>query len=105
MSCACERHSSDEGPCTCFCGEHEHLKTELFKTGPTDYLAAVAEAQVEHPEWRAGQAAFNVLLELHPAIAEKVRGTDLDSFPSDTIEAEFLEFVNWELNLARVGQQ
>ena len=37
----------------------------------------------KNPEIRKGQALFNSLYELHPKIADEIRGTDLDPFNND----------------------
>jgi hypothetical protein len=49
------------------------------------YCAAVAEARLKWPEWRRGQAHFNVLYfdGFDPEYADEIRGTDLDPFHSD----------------------
>lgn len=45
-----------------------------------DYLDAVNRARAEHPEWRYGQTAFNVLYQINPELADSVRGTHCDPF-------------------------
>jgi hypothetical protein len=37
-------------------------------------------AQAEHPHWRPGQAAFNVVYRYEPAIADQIRTTTADPF-------------------------
>jgi hypothetical protein len=54
----------------------------------------VASALVRHPEWRHGQACFNVLYEdFDPALANRIRGRDLDPFYNDGRIPAFLEAV------------
>lgn len=45
-----------------------------------EYHAAVDDRRYSHPDERAGQRAFNVLVENRPDLSEQVRGTDLDPF-------------------------
>ena len=61
------------------------------------YLKTVAALKRVHPEWRAGQAYFNVLLEGKTKLAERIRGTSLDPFHMDGVIPTFLEYVleNW----------
>ena len=44
------------------------------------FLAAVADYRQENVWSRHGQALFNVLEEMHPELAELIRGTTLDPF-------------------------
>lgn len=64
----------------------------------SEFLAAVSASQAMHPEWRAGQAAFNVLATLRPDLSEKIRATPLDPFHLDARLPDFYLFVyqNWE---------
>jgi hypothetical protein len=43
---------------------------------------------------RAGQAAFNVVSEINPEIANEVRGTKLDPFHNDDILPLFWEWLS-----------
>ena len=36
-----------------------------------------------YPEWRRGQAVFNIMVDLYPEDAEEIRGTSLDMFHWD----------------------
>ena len=55
-----------------------------------EYEAAVEYAHGQHPEWRRGQTAFNVLMVNRPDLSETVRATSLDPFHDDgKIEAFF----------------
>ena len=40
-------------------------------------------ARLLHPEWREGQAYFNLLAKDYPEIAEKIRGTEYDPYYAD----------------------
>lgn len=60
------------------------------------YLDAVVASRTEHPEWRLGQAFFNVLYELRPDLAERARATEFDPFYNDRI-LDFLVWVGREL--------
>lgn len=44
------------------------------------------------PDWRAGQYAFNALLDVRPDLTERVRGTALDPFHRDDLLPAFLRF-------------
>jgi hypothetical protein len=61
-----------------------------------EYLKEVRHCQ-EHSGWRVGQCAFNVLVAMHPEVAEQVRGTSLDPFYSTSTKDEryvnFMDFV------------
>lgn len=48
-----------------------------------EFKLAVHRALGENPEWRYGQACFNVLTEFDPELAERLRGGDYDPFYSD----------------------
>lgn len=50
-----------------------------------DYLEAVLIASVQYKNWRVGQAAFNVLADLRPDLAEHVRGSNFDPFYADPL--------------------
>lgn len=62
------------------------------------YLDRVHYQGLRNPNWRVGQTYFNVLSEVHPALAERVRGTLVDPFYSDSVVPEFLSHVQglWE---------
>lgn len=57
------------------------------------YCAAVAQARLDHPEWRRGQAHFNVLVrsEFDPKFGDSIRGFDLDPFYDDGMVPHLLE--------------
>lgn len=62
-----------------------------------EFVLSVAD--VERPSHiRVGQHAFNMLFDVKPKLAEKIRGTDYDPFYFDTKLDKFWEFVgeNWD---------
>ncbi len=57
------------------------------------YCTAVAKELRDQPSgYRVGQAAFNVLHDLSPELANAVRSTELDPFYEDQ---KLGEFYNW----------
>lgn len=50
------------------------------------------------PDWRAGQYAFNALLDVRPDLAERVRGRHLDPFHRSDVLPAFLRFLerHWD---------
>lgn len=46
-------------------------------------VKVLIEAPLLYPEWRKGQAYFNYLYQLHPDVADKIRGTEFDPFYAD----------------------
>lgn len=67
----------------------------------SDYRIAINQAASAHKDWRLGQAAFNVLAEVRPDLAEQVRGKRLDPFYANKVDdrrfVAFVEFLetNW----------
>lgn len=65
------------------------------------YWQEVVKAYHNNPNWRYGQAAFNVLADVRPDLAEKIRGEDCDPFYLDRSTGEvwvrFREYIkrNW----------
>ena len=47
------------------------------------------EAVKLHPEWRKGQAFFNLLNSMQPATADYIRSTELDMFYNDDVIEKF----------------
>ena len=48
-------------------------------------VLAIAQRKMQkYPEWRAGQAVFNVLHEEYPHAAESIRGGYLDMYHDDS---------------------
>lgn len=70
-----------------------------------EYKAAVGRAVVEHPLWREGQAAFNVLWEMRPDLSRLIRATPLDPFYSFSVPPEFYAWVerSWEAESVEVA--
>lgn len=62
-----------------------------------EFLVQWPYAYPDCPEWRKGQRFFNYLEEVHPDLANKLRGTTLDPFHRDDILHRAIEFVtmNW----------
>lgn len=60
-----------------------------------DFVNAVFEHIFEciTPQWRAGQTAFNILVQVRPDIAEMLRGSDYDPFHQDYRLPAFYDFV------------
>ena len=57
-----------------------------------EYLQKVRTVHVENPDWRLGQSYFNVLTEVRPGLAERVRGRAVDPFNFVFRIADFLAF-------------
>lgn len=55
------------------------------------------QAKLENPEWREGQAYFNVLRQVNPKLANKIRATPYDPFHRETIDKKINTYVieNW----------
>lgn len=70
--------------------------TEEKKTYES-YLAEVEAATKQHPDWRYGQVAFNVLFEMRPDLSKQIRGNYLDPFYMSGKLREFHAWVerNW----------
>ena len=55
-----------------------------------EYDEYMGRVESEHRKGlRYGQACYNVLSEMYPDIADKVRGTDLDPFYNDNKVTDF----------------
>jgi hypothetical protein len=63
---------------------------EQMEAKPMTYKEFNKKLDERPPEWRRGQAAFNLLEETHPEFAESVRGTPLDPFYDDKRLPNFL---------------
>ena len=60
------------------------------------YLKDCYEMQERYPSWRWGQTLFNTLHMHNPAMANEIRGTDLDPYysaPDDATEHAFWEWL------------
>ena len=56
-------------------------------------LAAADVNRISNPEWRRGQAVFNVLYKLHPEVADSIRGTEHDMYHNDENIEQFKELI------------
>lgn len=72
----------------------------LISMDYTDFVIAGYKRFNAEPDWRLGQSFFNVLREVRPDLAERVRGTKVDPFYVDDKVTDFLNFVGsrWEEN-------
>lgn len=61
------------------------------------FTSKVNAAHRDNPNWRYGQAAYNVLAELEPELAGEIRGTVLDPFHDSERVQEFLLWVERKL--------
>lgn len=63
----------------------------------SQYMCLVAAELVKQPDWRVGQAFYNILRAQRPDLAEKVDATDLDPYYEDSNLTRFLHFIrnNW----------
>lgn len=72
---------------------------KLIKPGSlNDFVQRTYDASWIYPEWRAGQAFFNCLDDLHPALARGIVDSNVDPYHDDSnIDAAF-EYVkeNWD---------
>lgn len=57
------------------------------------YVEEVHRVWSLHPEWRWGQAYFNVLVEHRPDLSEPIRTTELDPFYLDERMPAFMNEV------------
>lgn len=57
----------------------------------------VGKTRKEYPRWRKGQTMFNVLLDLRPDIAERIRSTELDPFHRDEVVPKLLDWLKEQL--------
>ncbi len=62
-----------------------------------EYTTAVAAKLRDYPHWRRGQAAFNMLWEMRPELADKIATGPRDPFYRDDRLPDFLGWVeeNW----------
>ena len=56
-----------------------------------EFLAKLSEYWEQHPNQRFGQAAFNLMWELAPNLADHFRATSLDPFYKSEKVAEFVD--------------
>lgn len=62
------------------------------------YYHMVIMAMLDNPEWRYGQALFNVLVEARPELAASLAGTDADPFHASAYDDR--RIVNFHERLA-----
>lgn len=70
----------------------DELREQAFESFVA-YVNLVGYIRCNQPNWRKGQAYFNVLSDVRPDLAERVRATILDPFYSDCRLADFLYFL------------
>lgn len=66
------------------------LPVDTFK----GYLVAIFNAMSVYPDWRYGQAAFNVLSDFRPELASVVRCTTIDPYYVTKSE-DLNDFFRW----------
>lgn len=59
-----------------------------------EYLSQWTRSLSNFPQWRAGQAAFNILHQHRPDLANMVRNTGLDPFYDDDKLPGFLVWIS-----------
>lgn len=64
-----------------------------FNAAYEQYLSNVRDYIKFYPEQRRGQAHFNVLYVMYPALGNSVRCTEIDPFNDDERLTFFLDFV------------
>ena len=57
-------------------------------------VKVLIEAPLLFPSWRKGQAYFNYLYQLHPDVADEIRGTEYDLFYNDSRIEKFLNKIS-----------
>lgn len=65
-----------------------------YKLNWAAYAITLANMSRNHPNWRAGQRAFNALYKVSPDLANRIRGTEYDPFNRDERLEAFHEFIN-----------
>ena len=59
----------------------------------------IEEAHKKHKDWRMGQTCFNVLYELYPNIANKLRGSSANPFYNNHKIGAFWQYLMQHLYL------
>jgi hypothetical protein len=59
----------------------------------SQFLLEITYAHYNNKEWRYGQTCFNVLDSVDSALANSIRGTQLDPFHNDAVVPAFLLMV------------
>ena len=73
------------------------MEKKLNNEQLTEYTIALNEAMItNHGVQRAGQLAFNILHEMHPEVANYVRGTPVDPFYQDSLLEDFFRAITPE---------
>ena len=57
-------------------------------------VKVLIEAPLLYPKLRKGQAYFNYLYQLHPDVADEIRGTEFDPFYNDSRIEKFLNKIS-----------
>ena len=57
-------------------------------------VKVLIEAPLLYSKWRKGQAYFNYLYQLHPDVADEIRGTEYDPFYNDSRIEKFLNKIS-----------
>jgi hypothetical protein len=57
-----------------------------------EYKAEVERVRVDCPEWRSGEAAFNVLLGYRPDLAKQIDGTEYDPYSRNDLCVNFWQW-------------
>ena len=57
-------------------------------------VKVLIEAPLLFPSWRKGQAYFNYLYQLHPDVADEIRGTEYDPFYLNSRIEKFLNKIS-----------
>ena len=57
-------------------------------------VKVLIEAPLLFPSWRKGQAYFNYLYQLHPDVANEIRGTEYDPFYLNSRIEKFLNKIS-----------
>ncbi len=78
--------------------DQELVITKLTDEEFNKYIRQVQVRIDIQKQWRLGQTYFNVLLEMHPELAEMIRGTSIDPFHFDgsdnIVIQEFLDSIH-----------
>lgn len=68
-------------------------ETETVIVTFDEFLLAAVGRYLMEPDWRWGQAIFNVLCEMRPDLSEQIRGTDFDPFYDNSDAKEALRWI------------
>ena len=59
-----------------------------------EFRKQLKETLKEFPSLRKGQIMFNVLYEVKPELADKIRSSNIDPFYNDNNIPEFMKYIN-----------